>query len=60
MAHAPVGVHPRRVTPDVEMVPVLVRDGGRVDIGVHEAIRQIGGQGHYAPEVHHKHAGLHP
>ena len=60
MADAHAGVHPRRATPNVKMVPVL-GSGGRVDVGIHEAIRQIGGQGHHAPKVCHKHAvGLCP
>ena len=58
---AHVGAHPGRATPNVEMVPVLLRNGGRVDVGIQEAIRWIGGQGHNSPEVHHKHAvGLRP
>ena len=56
VAHASVGTHPRRAIPNVEMVPVLLRNGGRVDVGVHNAIRQICGQGHNASEVCHKHA----
>ena len=42
--------------PDIEMVSVLLRNSGRVDIGIHKAISRIGGQGHSAPKVCHKHA----
>ena len=54
--HVEVHVHPRRATPNIEMVPVLLKNGGRVDVGIHEAVGWIGGQGHHAPEVCHKHA----
>ena len=56
MADALMGSHPGRAAPDVEMVPVLLGNGGRVDVGIHEAIRWISGQCHNAPEVCHKHA----
>ena len=55
MADAHAGAHPGRAIPDVETVPVLLRKGGRVDVEIHEAIGRIGGQGHHAPKVHHKH-----
>ena len=55
------GRTPREGCPDVEMVPVLLGDGGKVDVRIHKVITWIGGQGHNAPEVCHKHAvGLHP
>ena len=53
---APADAHLRRAAPNVEMVPVLLRNGRRVDVGVHDAVRWIHGQGHNAPEVHHKQA----
>ena len=61
MADAHMGAHPRRTVPNVEMVPVLLRNGGRVDVGIHKAIRWISGKGHDSPKVCHKHAvGSHP
>ena len=61
MADTHAGAHPRRLTPYVEMVPVSLGNGGRVYVGIHEAIGQIRGQGHNAPQVCHKYAvGLYP
>ena len=56
MADAPLGAHPGRATPNIEMVPVLLGNGGGVDVGVPKAVRRIHGQGHNAPKVCHKHA----
>ena len=61
VADTHAGAHPGRAAPDVKKVPVLLGNGGRVDVGIHEAIGRIGGQGHHAPKVCHKHAvGSHP
>ena len=56
MADAHMGAHPWRAAPDVEVVPVLLRNSGRVDVGIHDVIGWISGQGHHAPKVCHKHA----
>ena len=45
---------------DIEMVPVLLRNSGGVDVRVHEAVRRVGGHGHQASKVSNKHTiGMH-
>ena len=53
---AEMGAQPGRAALDIEMVSVLFGNRGRVDVGVHEAIRWISGCGNHAPKVCNKHA----
>ena len=49
-------MQPRRAASNVEMVLVLLGDGGNVAVRIHQTVRRIGWQGHHVPEVCDKHA----